>query len=128
MSVVEPIPGEALQVPEPEIDRMLRGFFRSELPNSWSAPAVAAPFTPALHSTRTLTRGRWALAASLALILCGQILVSRFSSSDAPPTTRSGGPAIDIANRPHKKAPTTSRNRGPESLKPPIERPAPPPR
>jgi hypothetical protein len=62
-------------LPPEELDTLLTGFFRSEMPDPWpvlKAPAEA-PFRPAapVASRWTSVRSRVALAASVALLLVG---------------------------------------------------------
>jgi hypothetical protein len=59
--------------PEDGIDRTVGAYFRSEMPNPW--PAAPRPWaekatlsTPATHSA---SRSRWALAASVAILVGG---------------------------------------------------------
>lgn len=79
MSVVEP----PSRKPGDELDELLRRFFRSQLPQPWPAlrlPASEHPRWPALG--RSLARSRWALAASVALLLLSSLLLpSRFTSN-----------------------------------------------
>jgi hypothetical protein len=65
--------------PDDEIDGLLRAFFRAELPHPWPAmKAPAAPQTapvPSPPPRPALWRSRLALAASVALLALGSLLL-----------------------------------------------------
>ena len=65
--------------PDDEIDGLLRAFFRAELPHPWPAmKAPAAPQTapvPPAPPRPALWRSRLALAASVALLALGSLLL-----------------------------------------------------
>jgi hypothetical protein len=67
-----------------DLDDLLRAFFRRQLPKRWPAPPQlqsSQKSNARSPSARTLIRSRWALAASLALLLLGSLLLpSRFAS------------------------------------------------
>lgn len=74
-----------MSIPEPpihkpgDIDGLLRAFFRSQMPQSWPPPP-RVPVAPARSLPRpttrnSLIRSRWALAASVALLLLGSLLL-----------------------------------------------------
>jgi len=93
MSVVEP---PHLQ-PGDELDGLLRKFFKSQLPHPWPAPQAPSTVTPSQRrpmSGRSLTRGRWALAASVALLLLGSLLLPSRFTQDANSENGISGPAI----------------------------------
>jgi hypothetical protein len=81
MNVVEPPP---LQ-PGDDLDGLLRTFLRSQLPQPWPSPPRhdhpdADPTIRRTRMGRNLMRSRWALAASVALLLFGSwMLPSRFA-------------------------------------------------
>jgi hypothetical protein len=66
--------------PEDEIDRLLRAFYRAEVPHPW--PAWKAPDGPQTSPAppapwrKSLWRSRLALAASVALLALGSLLLS----------------------------------------------------
>jgi hypothetical protein len=91
MNLTEPPPSK----PSDELDDLLRAFFRSQMPHSWPAPrqpaARVAPSPRPSAPRRSLNRSRWALAASIGLLLVGSFsLPGRLtpSNSEAVP----GGP------------------------------------
>ena len=64
------------QLPNPagdQVDRLLSGYYRSEMPAKWpAAPQPWAEITPsALPSRNQASRSRWALAASVAILVGG---------------------------------------------------------
>jgi hypothetical protein len=75
MSLVEP----PLPKPGDDLDGLLRAFFRSRMPHPWPALRLprfrmaSAPRPPS--SGRSLIRSRYALAASVALLLFGSLLL-----------------------------------------------------
>jgi hypothetical protein len=70
--------------PGDDLDGLLRAFFRGQMPNPWPAPRLprfrtATPARPAPPG-RPLMRSRWALAASVGLLLLGSLgLTGRFT-------------------------------------------------
>jgi hypothetical protein len=78
-----------------DVDDLLRAFFQAEMPRPWPAcpelPARVVPFRPAPERAgRMMTRSRFALAASVGLLLAGlAALGGKFSGSLEAP----GGPA-----------------------------------
>lgn len=59
-----------------DLDGLLQAFFRSRMPHPWPAPPTPRPSeSPKRPSRRTLSRGRYALAASVALLLLGSLLL-----------------------------------------------------
>jgi hypothetical protein len=80
--------------PLDDLDGLLRAFFRAQMPHPWPAPRVprfrTAPATPPTPSRPPLNRSRWALAASVGLLLLGSlVLPGRFTQDfklDSSPT------------------------------------------
>jgi len=69
-------PGRGGRPPE-DLDALLRAYFRSEMPEPWPAlqpPADAAP--PPARKRWPINASRWVLAASVALLLVGQLALS----------------------------------------------------
>jgi len=70
------------QLPTPsgdQVDRLLTAYYRSEMPANWpNAPEPwATPATPATgRKSHSQSRSRWALAASVALLIGGCWYVS----------------------------------------------------
>ncbi len=91
MSVLEPPP---LQ-PGDDLDRLLRRYLRSQLPHPWPPPPSTVTSCQRQQANgRNLMRSRWALAASVALLVVGSwLLPSRFTP-DARPEHGPGGPMI----------------------------------
>ncbi len=81
LSIQPPVrPGDAMP-PEDEFDGRLRDFFRAEMPNPWPvfhAPVTRREMLPFRTPRRrfSLMRSRLALAASVALIVGGALLLS----------------------------------------------------
>ena len=60
--------------PDEPVDRVLTTFFRQQMPNPWPpAPAVGSVTLPArvVYPSSSAARSRWALAASVALLVGG---------------------------------------------------------
>ena len=92
-----------------DLDALLRGFFEAQLPRPWPALKPPAPSAearaplPSQHR-RPRSASRWALAASVALLLGGQVWLTR-SGQDRDVAERRGHAApVDVASPPHKKA------------------------
>jgi hypothetical protein len=56
-----------------QLDRLLTAYYQTEMPKNWNAPQ---PWTEPVHAnidgaTRQSSRSRWALAASVAMLLGG---------------------------------------------------------
>jgi hypothetical protein len=66
-----------------DIDGLLRRYFQAEMPQPWPvAPEPAGPAAPVSARPHLLFRSRFALAASLLLLLFGHLCLSgRFSES-----------------------------------------------
>lgn len=93
MSVVEPPP---LQ-PGDDLEGLLRAFLRSQLPKPWPPPRVFSAVTSCQRrpaNGRNLMRSRWALAASVALLLFGSWLLPGRFTRDAQSEHRTGGAII----------------------------------
>ncbi len=70
------------------LDALLRGFFRSEMPDPWPAWKAPNQGKPTSSARRwTAVRSKLALAASVALLLLGSWWLS-------------GGPSVDYSQRP----------------------------
>jgi hypothetical protein len=93
MSVLEPPPSQ----PGDDLDGLLRTFLRSQLPQPWPSPRLPSDVASCQRrpaSGRNLMRSRWALAASVALLLFGSwLLPSRFAP-DGKPDHGPNGPMI----------------------------------
>lgn len=94
MNLVPPPPRK----PSDDLESLLRSFFRSQMPYPWPAPRLysfrphqAASATP---SRRPLIRSRWALAASIGLLLIGSLLLPGRFTQDLKPDPYPGGPHI----------------------------------
>jgi hypothetical protein len=97
MSVVEPpsLP------PGDELDGLLRAFFQSQLPHPWPMPSVSLSQAPLARRPpadgRSLIRSRWALAASLGLLLLGSLLLPSRFTQEGKPENGPSGPIIGSA-------------------------------
>ena len=104
MSLVEPSPLK----PGDDLDGLLRVFFRSQMPHPWPAPRQprfrATPATRPMSPRRSLIRSRWALAASISLLLLGSLLLPGRLTQNTQPGGNSPWPpeAHDIL-RPEMK-------------------------
>jgi hypothetical protein len=76
-----------------EIDGLLRRFFRAEMPDPWpAAPATGDPVSvPVTRPSRSLLRSRFALAASLLLLLVGHLSLSGRFADNLPNAPDSAG-------------------------------------
>ena len=77
--------------PDDDLDTLLRAYFRAEMPDpwpSWEAPLgqpAVVPLRPE-SGRRPLSRSRIALAASVALLVAGPLLLSgKFTDQPAKP-------------------------------------------
>lgn len=120
MSFVEP---PSLQ-PSDDFDGLLRAFFRRQMPQPWPSPSLSSSSATSVNrpsaSGRSLIRSRWALAASLALLLLGSLLLpSRFTQDAKPepiisvPGTADGNILPKRSNRPENK---TNKNKNQPGL------------
>jgi hypothetical protein len=106
MNLVEPSPLN----PGDDLDGLLRAFFRGQMPHPWPSPRMAR-----LHGTRSerppssgrgRNRSRWALAASVALLLLGSLFLSGRIAPSSKPGEEIEGPTIgshDIPKRMEKE-------------------------
>jgi hypothetical protein len=107
--------------PADDLDGLLRSFFQAELPDPW--PVLRPPVTPAAPPARSRGRrwgsfrSRFALAASVGLLVVGQLFLSSAFHMDRPPQ---GGDASDpvVANRSNKIHPPKVRMDVEEKLGP----------
>jgi hypothetical protein len=93
MSLVEPSPLK----PGDDLDGLLRTFFRSQMPQPWPVPPMprsrSVPATRPAASRHPLMRSRFALAASVALLLFGSLfLPGRFAPNLTSGTAPDGTP------------------------------------
>jgi hypothetical protein len=74
MNLVDPSPRKP-----GDLDGLLRMFFRRQMPHPWPAPQTPrsrrTPAARPVSSGRPLIRSRWALAASVGLLLLGSLLL-----------------------------------------------------
>jgi hypothetical protein len=84
-----------------DVDGVLNDFFRAELPDPW--PALTLPAEPPLplppSRRRPLVRGRFALAASLLLLLLGSLALSNRFPDQLAYRVESGSGQFDSAKR-----------------------------
>lgn len=96
--------GQANSPPE-ELDALLRAFYRSEMPHPW--PEAACGFAqPRLRRARGRSswwNSRLALAASIALLLLGSLLLS--GASRTAPRSGGGNSGKDTAKYPVPRTP-----------------------
>jgi hypothetical protein len=84
----------------PDVDGLLRDFFRAEMPTTW--PRLQLP-APAPVASRSPWRLRFALAASVALVLTSYLgLAGQFPRPSASRALELNGPVI--GNRPERSA------------------------
>jgi len=92
MSFLEPPPLK----PSDDLDGLLRAYFQREMPKAWPPPRVPldriVPLRRQTTSRRSLIRSRWALAASVALLLLGSMLLPSRFTPDAKPEPVLGAP------------------------------------
>jgi hypothetical protein len=109
---------------EDEMDELLRAFYQSELPNPW--PALAAPAQPSIvlpfRSAKprfALTRTRWALAACVAFLVAGTLLVSScFNRTNSNIEAQATEPArINVADTKQPFKETLEQKEGRTSIK-----------
>ncbi len=79
----------ATQNRQPEaVDRLLGDYFKSQMPKQWpAAPRAGGARPAATPATDTLTPSRWALAASVALLIGGGWFVTQFADNGKSKTT-----------------------------------------
>jgi hypothetical protein len=98
-----PVDPRPLEPVPTDLDRLLRAFFRAEMPEPWPIlKPPARPILPSLPSRRgsrwTFARSRLALAASVLLLLCGPLWLSNKFSATIPPVVEPGA-ASSAADR-----------------------------
>lgn len=82
-----------------ELDRLLRSFFAHELPRRW--PSLRTPeATLTGRRNGLLLRGRFALAASVAVLLGSGLLLAVRFPVEAPPGTGLGPDVRSVGARP----------------------------
>lgn len=99
--------------PGDDLDGLLRTFFRAQMPYPWPAPPTShfriEPAVRPASSRRPLIRSRWTLAASVALLLLGSLLLpGRFTPGSKPEPGPDGTSISDRKlhqdmNREHQK-------------------------
>lgn len=97
MSVVEPPSSQ----PSDSLDGLLRKFFRSQLPHPWPAPRGLSSISSCQRRPtvgQSLMRSRWALAASVALLLFGSFLLPNRFPQDVQSENGLSGPHISDRN------------------------------
>jgi hypothetical protein len=112
MSILEkpPIPPHSPERPRDDLDGLLYDFYRAEMPNPWPGlkpPAARdlVPFQPARRWPGQ--RSRWVLAASVILLLIGQLfLLGRVPDYSAAPA---GSVTGDVHARRDRSGTTTDR-------------------
>ena len=84
--------------PGDDLDGLLRTFFRAQIPHPWPAPPTShfriEPAARPATSRRPLIRSRWALAASIALLLLGSLLLPGRFTPGSKPEQGPDGPGI----------------------------------
>ena len=84
--------------PSDDLEALLRAFFRSQMPPSWPSPRLPlASVMPLRRPPRigsSLIRSRWALAASVALLLLSSLLLPSRFTHDVNPEKKISAPAI----------------------------------
>jgi hypothetical protein len=94
MSFVEPSPPK----PGDDLDGLLRAFFGSQMPPRWPAPPLPpSRLTPTERrppSGQAHNRSRWALAASVGLLLLGSLFLSGRFTQAVRPGTDLDGPTV----------------------------------
>jgi len=112
MSIVKPPITEPRNADQPadEVDRLLFAYFRKEMPQPWpklELPADAFPVNIEPSVTRRpLIRSRWALAASIALLLLGHWLLAGKSwtgSTSKPSHGMNIGQKEPLATQPDRR-------------------------
>jgi len=84
MNLIERPPVDPRHSRDPDdMEQLLRTFFEEEMPEPWPAVEPPPPARPGRKGW-SLFRSRFALAASVALLLTGSLWLSRKAPSDAP--------------------------------------------
>lgn len=95
MRFVNPLSPEAAA----DLDGLLRAFYRAEMPKPWPMPPVpASEIVPLRRPGQGLMRSRWVLAASVALLLLGSLLLPRRFAPDGKPEHGINGVPISDRN------------------------------
>ncbi len=97
---------ETTPLPPPDIDRMLRAYFRSEMPDPWPRLLLAEP---ARLSWWRRYGARLAVAASVALLLTGYLALAGHFPREAVPSQAIDLNGPNIGDRPSHHRPTTVR-------------------
>jgi hypothetical protein len=85
----------------PELDRLLRTFFQTEMPHSFpGAPVPVSRNVWRLGPTDQTVWSRVALAASVVLLLIGQLWLAKLGSQREPPASAIGDNATLEAKQP----------------------------
>jgi hypothetical protein len=121
MSVIDQPPASPPRLgQEPrDLDGLLRAFFRAEMPEPWPAPQ--APPGNQHRVSRSLWRGRLALAASVALLLLVSLWLGRNVGEREPPTLPVNPGSIigkSVRPNPSRPAPTGRLLRSEQSQNP----------
>jgi len=93
-----------------EVDQVLRAFFKAQVPDPWpsfeSPPETSIlPFVPPARRSSPL-RGRFALAASVALLATGAWFLSdKFASQPEPVVVQPSGPGAATGTHPGETPP-----------------------
>ncbi len=91
-----------------DLDRLLRAFFRSEMPDPWPAPPVVSETPRARFAERPRRRffqsSRMALAAAVAFFLVGYLALSwAFPQNPGQSTLAPGGPSFGQDRKLHQR-------------------------
>lgn len=113
MSILQPpsSPPRSSGSESDELDGLLHAFYRAEMPNPWPIlnPLETRAVVPLQPVRRwPLQRSRWVLAASVALLLIGQLFLSGHSPDYS--TARTGAVPNDVSARRDRPGTTPKRN------------------
>src|SRR5262249_41689368 len=104
-------------MPAHDVDGVLHDFFRAEMPKPWpQSAALEEPAPPRLLRKRVWSRNtsRWALAASIALLVAGYLTLAGSFSNSAK--TGLGEGSWEIGSKPKIRRDTTPNGRPVEVL------------
>jgi hypothetical protein len=108
----------------PEMDDLLHDYFQAEMPYPW--PTFKAPRPIGTTTTKSLwsrTSGRLALAASVASLVLGYLMLGTFfPRSQAPTDVQNVSPDIGLGNKTKKHAPTPPANQPDDPMPMPLPR------
>jgi hypothetical protein len=116
MRFVEPLSPKAGD----DLDGLLRAFFRRQMPHPWPAPPVPPDHSTVLRRPASgygQLRSRWALAAAVALLLLGSLLLPRRFAAENKSETGLGGLHTADKNifsprsKPHESKPAANKNK-----------------